>query len=80
MAASEVDKAQANIDSILGGGLEFRPSAILQPSDIDASGLFDYAGMDTNRTHVSVSSGDQQSAFNFDSNSGANQAAQNNQS
>ena len=68
MAASEVDKAQANIDSILGGGMEFKPSAMVLPINVDASGLFDFAGMDTNRTHVS---------FNFSSTSEADQPAQN---
>ena len=51
LPASEVDKAKANIDSILDSGMDFQASRQVDPVSIDTSNLFNYAGMDTNRTN-----------------------------
>ena len=50
LPASEVDKAKANIDSILDSGMDFQASRQVDPVSIDTSNLFNYAGLDTNRT------------------------------
>ena len=55
---SEVNKAKANIESMLDEGMSFTPSSQVAPVSIDASNLFDFAGMDTNRTHVSFNFSD----------------------
>ena len=44
---SEEEKSQEAINSILG---EFKHVAPVQPSQIDVSSLFNFAGMETNRT------------------------------
>ena len=62
---SEVNKARANIESMLDEGMSFTPSSQVEPVAIDASNLFEFAGMDTNRTHVS---------FNF-SNTGSDRGS-----
>jgi len=44
---SEEEKSQEAINSILG---EFKHVPPVQPSQIDVSSLFNFAGMETNRT------------------------------
>jgi len=46
-------KAQANIDSILSGGADFRATQQVQPAEINTDLLFNFAGMDTNKTSSS---------------------------
>jgi len=49
ISSAEEEKAQAAIDEILGG-FSSKPQASVDVKELDAGKLFDFAGMDTNRT------------------------------
>jgi len=49
ISSEEEQKAQAAIDDILGG-FQSKPQAPVEVKDLDTDKLFNFAGMDTNRT------------------------------
>ena len=54
ISSEEEQKAQAAIDDILGG-FQAQPQPPVEVKDLDTDKLFNFAGMDTNRTDAMLS-------------------------